>query len=152
MSDLPRKIAVIGAGDIGRGWAALCASAGWPVTIFDTDGEVLEQAVAEVGRRARALVAFERAPHGVVERGLLEFHPGRSLLHAVRDADWVIEAVPEDLQVKQTAFERIEEVAGPEALLSSSTSGLPPTDIFARCLAPARWWSSCPAISPAPRP
>ena len=138
MSELPRKIAVIGAGDIGRGWAALCASAGWPVTIFDSDGEVLERAVDEVARRARALVAFERAPQGIVERGLLEFHPGRSLLHAVRDADWVIEAVPEDLQAKQTAFERIEEVAGPEALLTSSTSGLPPTDIFARCLAPAR--------------
>ena len=138
MSELPRKVAVIGAGSIGRGWAALCAAAGWPVTIFDTDGEVLEQAANEVARRARALVAFERAPHGIVERGLLEFQPGRSLLHAVRDADWVIEAVPEDLQLKQTAFERIEEVAGPEALLTSSTSGLPPTDIFARCLAPAR--------------
>lgn len=138
MSDLPRKVAVIGAGDIGRGWAALCASAGWPVTIFDADGEVLEQAVAEVPRRARVLVAFERAPHGIVERGLQEFHPGRSLLHAVRDADWVIEAVSEDLQTKQTAFERIEEVAGKEALLTSSTSGLPPKDIFARCLSPAR--------------
>lgn len=138
MSDLPRKIAVIGAGDIGRGWAALCASAGWPVSIFDTDGEVLERAMTEVARRARALISFERAPQGIVERGLLELHQGRSLLHAVRDADWVIEAVPEDLQAKQTAFERIEEVADPDALLTSSTSGLPPTEIFARCRAPTR--------------
>lgn len=138
MSDLPRKVAVIGAGQIGCGWAALCAAAGWPVTIFDTDGEVLDRAVGEVARRARVLIQFERAPHGVVERGLLEFHAARSLLQAVKDADWVIEAVPEDLQIKQAAFERIEEVAAPETLLTSSTSGLPPTDIFARCRVPAR--------------
>jgi 3-hydroxyacyl-CoA dehydrogenase len=116
----------------------MCAAAGWPVTMFDIDGEVLDRAVPEVARRARVLIDFERAPHGVVERGLLEFRPGRSLLQTVRDADWVIEAVPEDLQIKQAAFERIEEVAEPETLITSSTSGLPPTDIFARCRVPAR--------------
>src|SRR2546422_7343558 len=64
---LPRKVAVIGAGDIGSGWAALCASAGWPVTLFDSNTRILERALTEVPRRARALVALERAPQGVVE-------------------------------------------------------------------------------------
>jgi 3-hydroxyacyl-CoA dehydrogenase len=133
VTQLPRKVAVVGAGDIGRGWAALCASAGWPVTLFDSNGQAAEQAFAEVPRRARALVAFERATSGIVERGLLEFQQGRSLLQTVRDADWVIEAVAEDLPAKQTVFERIEEVAPPTALLTSSTSGLPPSDVFGRC-------------------
>ncbi len=132
-SALPRKIAVVGAGDIGCGFAALCASAGWPVTVFDTDARAVERAFQEVPRRARALVALERATPGIVERGLLEFQPGRSLLHAVRDADWVIEAVTEDLIAKQKATDAIDEVLAPEALLSSTSSGIPPTDVFARC-------------------
>ena len=48
---IPRKVAVIGAGDIGVGWAALCASAGWPVAIFDLNPETMERASIEVERR-----------------------------------------------------------------------------------------------------
>lgn len=130
---MPRKVAVIGAGDIGCGWAALCASAGWPVTVFDASARGLERAEQEVPRRTRALVALERATQGIVERGLLEFSQARSLLQAVKDADWVIEAIPEDVIAKQKLFDSIEQVAAPDALLSSSSSGLLPNDIFARC-------------------
>ena len=48
---IPRKVAVIGAGEIGVGWAALCASAGWPVAIFDLDPSAVERASSEVERR-----------------------------------------------------------------------------------------------------
>jgi len=130
---LPRKVAVIGTGDIGCGWAALCAAAGWPVTVFDANARGLERAAAEVPRRARALVALERASQGMVERGLLEFTQARSLLHAVQDAEWVIEAIPEDQIAKQKLFDSVEQVAAPDALLSSSSSGIPPADVFARC-------------------
>ena len=133
MTTLPRKVAVIGAGDIGCGWAALCASAGWPVTIYDSNARELERAAADVPRRARALVALERATLGIVERGLHELHQGRSLLQAVKDADWVIEAITEDLNAKQKLFESVEPLLESEALLTSSSSGVPPTQLFARC-------------------
>jgi carnitine 3-dehydrogenase len=133
MTAMPRKVAVIGGGDIGCGWAALCASAGWPVTLFDASARGLEHAAAEVPRRTRALVALERATQGMVERGLLEFEQARSLLQGVKDADWIIEAIPEDLIAKQKLFDSIEQVAPPDALLSSSSSGLLPNDVFARC-------------------
>ncbi|HZI23357.1 MAG TPA: 3-hydroxyacyl-CoA dehydrogenase family protein [Gemmatimonadales bacterium] len=133
MTTLPRKVAVIGAGDIGCGWAALCAAAGWPVAVFDANASGLERAAREVPDRARALVQLERATPGMVERGLLEFVSSRSLLQAAKDADWVIEAISEDLLGKQKLFDSIEHVAGPEALLTSSSSGLPPGDIFGRC-------------------
>lgn len=126
-------MAVVGAGEIGCGWAALCASAGWPVTIFDSNAPAVETAVSEVPRRARALVALERATQGIVERGLLEFHQGRSLLQAVQEADWVIEAISEDLIAKQKLLEAVEQLAAPETVITSSSSGLAPTDIFARC-------------------
>jgi 3-hydroxyacyl-CoA dehydrogenase len=133
VTELPRKVAVIGTGDIGCGWAALCASAGWPVTVFDASAQGLERAELEVPRRTRALVALERATQGIVERGLLEFATARSLLQAVQDADWVIEAIPEDLMAKQKLFDAMERIAAPDALLASSSSGLLPNDIFARC-------------------
>jgi 3-hydroxybutyryl-CoA dehydrogenase len=133
MTALPRKVAVIGAGEIGCGWAALCASAGWPVTVFDAAARGLERAAGEVPRRARALVALGRAAHGIVERGLLEFGSGRSLLQTVNGADWVIEAIPEDLLAKQKLFDAIDQVTPPETLVTSSSSGQKPSELFARC-------------------
>ena len=133
MNTMPGKVTIVGAGEIGCGWAALCASAGWPVTLFDANARMLERASTEVPRRARALIALERATPGIVERGLQELTQGRSLLLAVQGADWVIEAIPEDLLAKQKLFDAVDQIAGLETLLSSSSSGLLPRDIFARC-------------------
>lgn len=132
MTDLPRKVAVIGAGDIGCGWAALCVTAGWPVTIFDANARAIERAAEAIPARARALVALDRAPAGQVERGLKELRHARSLLQAVNDADWVIEAIHEDLAAKQRLLSAIQDVAGADALVTSSSSGLSPHDIFGR--------------------
>lgn len=130
---IPRKVAVIGAGDIGVGWAALCASAGWPVAIFDANGQTMARAFEEVERRTRALVALDRAPEGVVERGLHDLEQAGTLADAVRDADWVIEAIHEDVLAKQKLHQAVEQTAGSDALVSSSSSGLAPTEIFGRC-------------------
>jgi 3-hydroxyacyl-CoA dehydrogenase len=134
------KVAVVGAGAIGRGWASLCSSAGWQCAIFDTDTKVANRAVGEIERRARALVAMGRAPADTVERGLSQIRLGRSLLHACGDADWVIESVQEDLHAKQRLFGNLDQVARPEAIITSSSSGLPISEIAAhtshqpRCL------------------
>ena len=131
---IPGKVAVIGAGTIGGGWAALCVSAGWPVSIFDTNGHAVEEAMVDIPRRARALIALGRATSGIVERGLLEFQPCKSLFQAVRDADWVIESIHEDLGAMQRLLESIEQVAGPDAIVTSSSSGLAPGELFGRLL------------------
>lgn len=123
---------MIGAGDIGVGWAALCASAGWPVAIYDLNPSTMERASIEVERRTRALVALGRAPESIVERGLSELVRTNFLSEAIQDADWIIEAIHEDINAKQKLLSAIEQVAGVEALISSSSSGLSPTDIFGR--------------------
>jgi 3-hydroxyacyl-CoA dehydrogenase len=130
---IPRKVAVIGAGDIGIGWAALCASAGWPVAIFDLSPGALERASDEIERRTRALVALGRAPESIVERGLTELARANFLSEAIHDADWVIEAIHEDVGAKQKLLAAIEQDASDSTLLSSSSSGLAPTEIFGRC-------------------
>ena len=131
---LPQKVAVIGARAIGGGWAALCASAGWPVSIYDTNAHAVEEAVEEIPRRARALIALDRATTGIVERGLQELRQAKSLLQAVREADWVIESIHEDLGAKQRLLESIEQVVDPQAIVTSSSSGLAPGELFGRLL------------------
>ena len=131
---MPGKVAVIGAGAIGGGWAALCASAGWPVSVFDTNTRATERAAQDIPRRAHALIALGRASAGIVERGLFELQQAKSLLQAVRGAEWVIEAIHEDLGAKQRLLESIEQVAGPDAIVTSSSSGLAPGDLFGRLL------------------
>jgi len=127
----PPRVAIVGGGTIGRGWAALCASAGWECALFDTDTAAADQAVIEIERRARALATLGRAPIQTVELGLLRIKLGRSLLHACGDADWVIESVQEDLHAKQRVFENLGQVVRPGAIITSSSSGLPITEIAA---------------------
>lgn len=127
------RIAVIGSGAIGRGWAALAASHGWGVTLVDVDARAMDSAMEEVPRRVQALVALGRAAEDLARQGLASLAPGRSLLHACGEADWIIEAVPEDLSLKARVFENVEQVARPDAIIASSSSGLPMTQIGSRC-------------------
>ena len=126
------KVAIIGAGTIGRGWAALCASVGWECALFDTDVTAADRAVVEISRRARALVTLGGAGAAAVEQGLRRVRLSRSLLQACGTADWIIESVPEDLKVKQRLFENLSQVVRPDAVITSSSSGLPITEIAAR--------------------
>ena len=128
------RVAVVGMGEIGRGWAALCVAAGWPVSVYDHESNAIKDAPTEVARRARALVGLERASGAEVEQGVTSLQVGRSLLQACAEATWVIEAVREDLRIKQKVFEAIESVAGKARIVSSSSSYCAAKDIAARCV------------------
>lgn len=142
------KVAIVGAGSIGRGWGALCAAHAWPTVLVDTDAQAMDRAFAEIARRARALVAMGRADSALVEEGLRGVQPSRSLLHACGSADWIIESVPEDLALKQRLFENLGQVAQHTAVISSSSSGLPITDVAARCRESGRCITAHPLNPP----
>jgi 3-hydroxyacyl-CoA dehydrogenase len=142
------KIAIVGAGAIGCGWASLCVAHAWPAVLVDADARTMDRALAEIARRARALVALGRADADLVEEGLRGVQPGRSLLHACGAADWIIESVPEDLALKQRLFENLGQVAQHAAVISSSSSGLPITDVAARCREPGRCVTAHPLNPP----
>jgi 3-hydroxypropionate dehydrogenase (NADP+) len=129
---------VVGAGDTGRGWAALCVAAGWPVVLFDSMGDAANNAPDDVMKRARNLVDLGRANAGELETGMSAFTVGRSLLHATTDATWIIECITEDLITKQKLFENLESVAPKARLVTSSSTALGPKDIAARCRRPDR--------------
>ncbi len=133
------RVAIVGAGEIGRGWAALAVAAGWPVTIYDADAEILSPATEAIGDRVVSLVRLKRAEAQVAEDALNLMRVGRSLLQAVEDADWIIEAVPEDLAVKLKALGLIEQVARRAAIITSCASGFGPSALSSRLDRPERF-------------
>ena len=93
--------------------------------------------------------AVARLPStGIGERGPLEFQQARSLLQAVSGADWVIEAIAEDLMAKQKLLAAVDELAPPTVLISSSSSGFAPKDVFGMCRQPGRCFVAHPLNPP----
>jgi ketoreductase RED1 len=133
------RVAIVGTGQIGRGWAALAVAAGWPVTIYDADSETLGPAADAIGDRVLNLVRHKRAEAQVAEDSLNLMRVGRSLLQTVESADWVIEAVSEDLAVKHKALQLIEQVARRAAIITSSANGLTASTLAGRLERPDRF-------------
>jgi len=121
MATKPR-IAVIGAGLMGHGIAQVFALAGHDVTIYDSVQASLDSAKARILTNLKDLGDDQ----GAVER----VTPISDLAAAVCDADYVVEAVLEDLPLKQKLFAEIERHVRPDAILASNTSVIPITDIM----------------------
>jgi 3-hydroxyacyl-CoA dehydrogenase len=127
------RVAVVGAGEAGRGWATLCAAHGWPVTIYDTDSGAMRAAREDIAERAHGLPVLVGLDPEVVEAGVSGLQEGRSLLQACGEAEWVIEAIHEDLIAKQKFFEGLESAAPRARVATSSSATFTPQDIAARC-------------------
>jgi len=132
------RVAVVGTGEIGRGWAALCVAHGWPVSLYDHDTAALNEAQSDVVERARGLPVLIGADPDLVDQGVEALQLGRSLLLACQDAEWIIEAITEDLIAKQKLLESLETVAPKARVVSSSSGTLRPHDLAARCRRPDR--------------
>lgn len=129
--DRPR-VAVIGAGHRGRGWAALALSRGWPVALYDPESQLLQKAWTEVGDRIRRLTDLGRADPLVAAGAVDRLRIGRSLLHAVGDANWILDVMPLDLNAKQRLLEQVEQVKRPEALIVSFTGTMSTSQLCGR--------------------
>lgn len=112
MSPKAEKLAVIGAGTMGRGIATAAVLEGYSVALADLDAEALAQAADDVHRRA---VRVEADPKGSVQAA-------PAIRDAVEGADVVLEAVPERPSVKAQVLTEVMAAAGPEALIGSNTS------------------------------
>lgn len=134
----PKRIAVIGAGLMGHGIAQAFAGAGLAVSIHDADPACRAGVPGRIRESLEQLGADPAAADRVT--------PADTLAAAVADADVVIEAVPEDLELKKRVFAEIEAAAPPSALLASNTSVIPITQIMAGLVHRRRamgthWWN-----------
>jgi L-gulonate 3-dehydrogenase len=118
------NVAVIGAGLIGRAWSIVFARAGFNVTIWDQFSLQTTQALTFIADRlpelrTAGLLADE--PDAVLAR----IKPIASLWEAVRDAEYIQENSPERVDVKIGVFTELERAARPDAVIASSSSGIP---------------------------
>ena len=117
------KAAVVGLGTMGPGIAATLVRGGIDVQCHDAAAGQLQRAAGEV---ETALQVLERiGGPAAPKRGGVSFEP--DLATAVRDADLVIEAVPERMEIKQQVFAELDRLGPARAILASNTSGIPIT-------------------------
>ncbi len=117
------RAAVIGAGTMGGGIAICFANAGLPVTLIDSSREALERGLATISNTYQSMVKRGRISAADKEQRLALIH-GALDYAAVPDADVIIEAVFENLELKQKIFATLAALAKPGALLATNTSTL----------------------------
>lgn len=132
------RVAVIGAGTMGQGIAYVAAVAGHEVTISDAAPGSLSRAMDAIRRSLRTGVERGKIPPEVHDASLARIVPRANLADGVRGASIVVEAVPEDLELKRALFADIEATAPETALLASNTSSLSITEIASAVRTPER--------------
>ena len=139
------SVSIVGAGDMGHGFAAHFAREGKDVTLIDHRQSNLDEAAANIAEVAEFLNGEGLAdldPDAVVDD--IAFTLDRAV--GVAEADLVLETVTEDLSVKHEVFSAVAEAAPEDAVLASNTSGIPITDIAegvpeaAERIAGCHWW------------
>ncbi len=130
------KVAIIGTGTIGLGWAVTFSRAGWSVVLMDQDIDVTNKAKL----RAEQIIASQKAC--LIDEGLesqTSITCSCDVSAAVTGANLIIEAVPEVLAIKQGVLKEIERFADPETIIGSSTSAILPSSIAANMTHPERF-------------
>lgn len=121
-----KKVAVIGAGTMGAGIAAQVANAGIPVLLLDivpadaTNRNVIAEGALERLKKADPAAFMSRDAARLVTPGNIEDH-----LAGLADCDWIVEAVIERLDIKQSLYAKIDSARKPGSVVSSNTSTIP---------------------------
>lgn len=131
------KIGVLGAGAMGSGIAQIAATYGHEVVLFDSNATSLDKARESLDNLLKSLA----------EKGKISANDASAIYQRITFADdankykgceLVIEAVIENLEVKQTVFRELEHIAGPDCILATNTSSLSVVSIAAACEKPGR--------------
>lgn len=117
------KVAVIGAGTMGGGIAMNFLNAGLPVTLLETKQEALDRGIATIRKNYEAQVKKGKLKEDKYQQRMALLSSTLSY-EDIRDADLVIEAVFEELSVKEAVFKQLDAVMKPGAILASNTSTL----------------------------
>lgn len=133
-----RTVAVVGAGTMGQGIAQVALLAGHRVLIYDIDAGLAAGGVGFVQDRVERMAAKGRLDHAEAEDAIGRIGSAGALAD-LAGAALVIEAVVENVGVKQSLFAALEEVVAPDALLATNTSSLSVTELAAGLAHPGRF-------------
>ena len=123
---------------MGRGIAHAASLGGFRVMLQDVNSEMLENALEGIRKEMQRAVERDRLDEGAMREGLERIAPTESLKEAVEEADFVIEAVPEEMELKLEIFGRLDERCPERAVLATNTSTMSPTEIAAATSRPER--------------
>jgi 3-hydroxybutyryl-CoA dehydrogenase len=130
-------VAVLGAGTMGHGIAQVSAMAGHDVRLRDVDDDIVQDGLDAIESNLQGAVERDKVTPGERDATLDRITGTTALESAVGDADLVVEAVPEDVDLKQDVLGEAESLAPGDAVLASNTSSLPVTEIAAALDDPA---------------
>ncbi|MDP9148162.1 MAG: 3-hydroxyacyl-CoA dehydrogenase family protein, partial [Acidobacteriota bacterium] len=119
-----KKIAVIGAGTMGRGIAYASALGGFGTVLEDVSQHVLVEGVQWITKSFDEGVAKGKVDSAVRDNALRLLTTANSVHDTIRDADLIIEAVPEEMEMKMELFTIFDKFAKPNAIFASNTSSL----------------------------
>jgi len=122
--DKIRNVTMIGAGLMGTGIAQVAAQAGFEVTVRDVSDEMLDSARGKIEKNLDRAVNKGRLEKGEAQAIMGRLRFTTDLPEALTDAQYVIEAVPENLELKRKIFAEIDRLAPDEAILATNTSEL----------------------------
>lgn len=125
-----QNVMVIGAGQMGSGIAQVCAQAGFNVKLNDMKQEAFDRGIGTITKNLSRNVEKGRMTEDEKTEVLGRISPSLDLKDA-HDADIIIEAAVENMEIKHSIFKTLDEVAPKHAILASNTSSLPITEIAA---------------------
>jgi len=132
------NITVLGAGQMGQGIAHISALAGFNTRLYDKDKSTLEAAMAAVEQTLSKGVELGKITNADRVRTLERLTPAMTVEHGVEDAGLVIEAIPEDINLKKDLFRQVADSVPEETVLASNTSSLSITEIASGIPSPDR--------------
>tara|TARA_Y100000746_G_scaffold174798_1_gene152173 strand:- start:1221 stop:2069 length:849 start_codon:yes stop_codon:yes gene_type:complete len=123
-----QKIAVLGAGQMGNGITQVAACSGYDVVMIDIKDEFIERGIGNIEKSLAKLVSKQRMTQDESDaaRSRISISTDRGLCS---DADLVVEAVPEILELKQSIFSELDEICKSDCILASNTSSISITKI-----------------------
>ena len=132
------RVVVVGAGTMGHGIAHVAASSGYRVTLVDTTDELIERGLSMVRANLQGGIERGKLTEQARDETLGRLRGSTDLEGAARDAELVIEAIPERFDLKVALFDRLEGAARADTILATNTSSLSITDLQERIGRPQR--------------
>ena len=125
------QITVLGSGIMGHGIAQITAMAGYNVILRDIQQAFLDKAMDKIKWSINKLVEKQKISQSEAEKIINRIHPVVDLEQSLKNSNLIIEAVPEDLNLKKRVYEEIEKFATDDMIFASNTSTLPISEISA---------------------
>ena len=141
-----KKIAVIGSGIMGHGIGQAFALGGYAVTLNDVSDEILDRALRQIRKNLDTFVEFDITTDGEAKEALSRIKTTTGLKDAVKDSDFIVEALPEVMELKKRVFRDLDACSPSHAVIASNTSGLSLTEMASEIKRQdqaviAHWWN-----------